>query len=86
MIKLESDGNNIDTKPRTAVCSGDGRTGDCGEGANSSGNNGRSDTKQAGCWEICGAGTACRGRTGDAVRGRYAEQATGSGDVQRQGI
>lgn len=81
MIKLESDGNNINIKPRTAA-GGDGRTGDCGEGASSGGNNGRSDTKQAGCRGICGAGTACRGRTGDAVRGGCAEQAAGSGDVQ----
>ena len=83
--KLYGYGNNINIKPRTAA-GGDGRTGDCGEGASSGGNNGRNDTKQAGCWGIYRAGTACRGRTGNAVRGRYAEQATGSGDVQRQGF
>ena len=83
--KLYGYGNNIDTKPRTAA-GGDGRTGDCGEDASSGGNNGRDDTKQVGCGGICGAGTACRGRTGNAVRGRYAEQAAGSGDVQRQGF
>ena len=35
---------------------------------------------------ICQAETACRGQTGDAVRGRHAEQSAGSGDWEELNV